>query len=412
MATIQAFQGIKVFDVVVIGGGAAGLMCALTAGQRGKKVLVLESTNKLGKKILMSGGGRCNFTNLDIQTNNFLSSNPHFFKSALKQYTQWDFISLVAKHGIDYHEKELGQLFCDDSAKQIVNLLKTECDEAGVHCLLSCDVGDVEYGKGYYLVKTNLGEFSCQSLVVATGGLSIPTLGGATGLGYQLAEQFDLPIVERLASLVPMTLTGRWHEISQALSGVALPVIASVNNQSFSSDMLFTHRGLSGPAILQLSNYWNLGETIIIDLLPQLDLQELTDRLLKTKKTSPNLLLKTYLGNFFPKSFIHVFLQDYCQSQKIHTDTDALQLFKHDELQRLAEHIKQWQIKPSGTEGYRTAEVTKGGVDVNRISSKTMEVTDQSGLFFVGEVLDVTGHLGGYNFQWAWSSGYVAGLHA
>lgn len=421
------------FDVIVLGGGAAGLMCAFTAANRGKKVLVLECSNKLGKKILMSGGGRCNFTNLDIQMDNFLSSNPHFFKSALKQYTQWDFIGLVAKHGIDYHEKELGQLFCDDSSKQIVNMLEKECADSGVECRLECEVRTVEREDAdeNFKLSSNQGVFECASLVVATGGLSIPTLGGATGFGYQLAEQFNLPVLERLASLVPMTLTGRWHELSQALSGVALPVVAEAANKSFASDMLFTHRGISGPAILQLSNYWRLGEDLNIDLLPTLSLEEFTSRLLKTKRSTPNLLLKTYLNNYFPKSFVQVFLDDYLQSSlqvkdslpakgspqpdekqsSNHKDTDALQLFKNDELKDIAKHFKQWAIKPSGTEGYRTAEVTLGGVDVDYLSSKTMEVNEHKGLFFIGETVDVTAHLGGYNFQWAWSSGYVAGMN-
>ena len=402
---------ITTYDVVVIGGGAAGLMCAITAGQRGKRVLVLESSNKLGKKILMSGGGRCNFTNLDIQSDNFLSSNPHFFKSALKQYTQWDFIALVAKHGIDYHEKELGQLFCDDSSKQIVEMLKAEIDEADVEYRLSSTIESVLYEDGVYTLLSNQDEITCQSLVVATGGLSIPSLGGATGLGYDLAEQFGLSLIERLASLVPMTLTGRWHELSNALSGVALPVVAAVASKSFAADMLFTHRGLSGPAILQLSNYWQLGEEITIDLLPRYDEQELFERLTKTKQKSPNLLLKTYLSNFFPKSFVQVFLQDYCQANTQFADNVVLQSLKYDDLQKLIQYLKHWRIKPSGTEGYRTAEVTKGGVNVNQISSKTMEVKHHPGLFFIGEVLDVTGHLGGYNFQWAWSSGYVAGMN-
>ena len=402
---------ITTYDVVVIGGGAAGLMCAITAGQRGKRVLVLESSNKLGKKILMSGGGRCNFTNLDIQSDNFLSSNPHFFKSALKQYTQWDFIALVAKHGIDYHEKELGQLFCDDSSKQIVEMLKVEIDEADVEYRLSSTIESVLYEDGVYTLLSNQDEITCQSLVVATGGLSIPSLGGATGLGYDLAEQFGLSLIERLASLVPMTLTGRRHELSNALSGVALPVVAAVASKSFAADMLFTHRGLSGPAILQLSNYWQLGEEITIDLLPRYDEQELFERLTKTKQKSPNLLLKTYLSNFFPKSFVQVFLQDYCQANTQFADNVVLQSLKYDDLQKLIQYLKHWRIKPSGTEGYRTAEVTKGGVNVNQISSKTMEVKHHPGLFFIGEVLDVTGHLGGYNFQWAWSSGYVAGMN-
>ena len=408
------------YDVIIIGGGAAGLMCAMTAGQRGKRVLLLECSNKLGKKILMSGGGRCNFTNLDIQMDCFLSSNPHFFKSALKQYTQWDFIAMVAKHGIAYHEKELGQLFCDKSAKQIVKMLKVECDEVGATCLLECDVSGIEtVSEGdqpqFTVSSANVkgkSEFACNSLVVATGGLSIPSLGGATGFGYAMAEQFGLPVIERLASLVPMTLTGRWHEMSKALSGVALPVVASVSSKSFVLDMLFTHRGLSGPAILQLSNYWRLGETIHIDLLPSFDQEELTNRMLKTKRSTPNLLLKTYLSNFFPKSFVQVFLEDFFSSNQTGNSTqEVLHRYKDDTLKVLAEQIKQWRIKPSGSEGYRTAEVTLGGVDVNYLSSKTMEVKQQAGLFFIGETVDVTGHLGGYNFQWAWSSGYVAGMN-
>jgi predicted Rossmann fold flavoprotein len=263
--------------------------------------------------------------------------------------------------------------------------------------------------------------------VIATGGLSIPTLGGATGFGYQLAEQFGLPVRERLASLVPMTLTGRWHDISNALSGVALPVVVSTvsaknagngSEQSFASDMLFTHRGISGPAILQLSNYWRSGEEISIDLLPSMSIENFIEKLFKTKKSTPNLLLKTYLGNYFPKSFVPVFLNDYFavqssgqNGQNTHKDTDALQLFKNEELQDIAQHFKCWVIKPSGTEGYRTAEVTLGGVDVDYLSSKTMEVAKQKGLFFIGETVDVTAHLGGYNFQWAWSSGYVAGMN-
>jgi len=406
------------FDVIVIGGGAAGLMCAITAGQRGRKVLVLECSNKIGKKILMSGGGRCNFTNLDIQMDCFLSTNPHFFKSALNQYTQWDFISLVSKHGIEYHEKELGQLFCDSSAKQIVAMLETECQKVGIQINLqenltelSIETDPIE-NHSSYVIKTDKARYRCNSVVVATGGLSIPTLGGATGLGYQLAEQFGLAVVERKASLVPMTVTGKLQDIVSSLSGVSLPVVASVPSKAFALDLLFTHRGISGPAILQLSNYWNEGEVIFIDFLPAQSLEELKGRLISAKNSSPNLLLKTYLSNFLPKAVSHAILQfkDFIPSNM---ELDLpMQSLKNDVLYELATTLKGWRLNPAGTEGYRTAEVTKGGVDVNSISSKTMEVKHQPGLFFVGEVLDVTAHLGGYNFQWAWSSGYVAGLHA
>ena len=252
----------------MLGGGAAGLMCALTAGQRGKRVLLLEVSNKLGKKILMSGGGRCNFTNLDVSADNFICSNPHFVKSALSQYSQWDFISMVAKHKIDYHEKTLGQLFCDDSAKQVVAMLFAECESAAVTIKLNCETHSVHYAEHYQL-STNQGSFSASSLVVATGGLSIPTLGGATGLGYRLGEQFGLALVPRRASLVPFTLSGKWHDLSNRLSGISLQVSASVSAKSFTEAMLFTHRGLSGPVMLQLSNYWQLGEEIEIDLCPQ-----------------------------------------------------------------------------------------------------------------------------------------------
>lgn len=398
------------FDLVVLGGGAAGLMCALTAGQKGLRVLVIEVSNKLGKKILMSGGGRCNFTNLEVHADHFICSNPHFVKSALAQYTNWDFISLVSKHEVSYHEKEDGQLFCDNSAKDILALLKKECDRVEVTFQLSCEplkvkrsVDESEPGaeSSCFTIETNKGDFSSSSLVVATGGLSIPTLGGATGFGYTLAQQFGLQVLATRASLVPFTLSGKWQEFSSALSGVSLPVDVSVVSKSFRQGMLFTHRGLSGPAVLQLSNYWQLGETINIDLLPS---QSIADLLLKAKIETPNLTPSQVLNSYLPTSLVK-------HLQVLWWQEKPLQTYKVSELEQLAVQFHDWQLKPSGTEGYRTAEVTQGGIDVSQISSKTMQVKHVPGLYFIGEVLDVTGHLGGYNFQWAWSSGYVAGMN-
>jgi len=392
------------FDVLILGGGAAGLMAALTAGQRGKRVAVLEISNKLGKKILMSGGGRCNFTNLDVEANNFICDNPHFVKSALAQYSQWDFISLVAKHNVAYHEKDHGQLFCDKTSKDILKILVDECQLVSVDLRLNCDVIKVREDNGY-LVTTNQGVFKTNSLIIATGGLSIPSLGGATGLGYHLAEQFGLKLHPTEASLVPMTLSGKWQALSTALSGVSLPVVVSVPCKGFVESMLFTHRGLSGPAILQLSNYWNIGDPMTIDLLPS---ENAADLFLQRKKTNPKSMLSGILNNVLPKSLVTE-LQARWWPEYI---TSTLHEMKNEELQRIGERFNNWQLRPSGTEGYRTAEVTRGGVCVDAISSKTMAVKDQANLFFIGEVLDVTGHLGGFNFQWAWSSGYVAGLNA
>ena len=393
------------FDLIVLGGGAAGLMASLTAGQLGRRVLVLEASNKVGKKILMSGGGRCNFTNLEVEASHFLSSNPHFVKSALKQYTNWDFISLVATHGIEYHEKAHGQLFCDHSAKDILNMLLHECDRGNVEIRTKCEVAMVEHEEGAgvssFKVQTNEGQFSAPNLVVATGGLSIPSLGGATGFGYKLAEQFGLNVHKTEASLVPMTLAGKWHDFSAALSGVSVPVVAEVKSKGFVEKLLFTHRGLSGPAILQLSNYWQLGESIVVNLLPSVDLKE---ALFLVKNNTPKFTINNVLKGHLPKSLIDAM-------QVLWWKDEPLQNFKYTELETIAEKIHRWQFTPSGTEGYRTAEVTRGGVDVSQISSKTMEVNNTKGLFFVGEVLDVTGHLGGFNFQWAWSSGYVAGKY-
>lgn len=398
---------LKSYDVIVLGGGAAGLMCALTAGQQGCRVLVLEVSNKLGKKILMSGGGRCNFTNLEIGADHYLCENPHFVKSALSQYTQWDFIDLVESYEIPYHEKHSGQLFCDNSAKDILQMLINECAQHQIQFNLNCTlaVEKLRMQPNSFSVSTNQGDFCSHCLVVATGGLSIPTLGGATGLGYQLAKQAGLSVSKTEASLVPLTLSGKWHEFAKALSGVSIPVIASVlePEKGFSENMLFTHRGLSGPAILQLSNYWHSGSAIMVDLLPGITIFE---RLLAQKAQAHPQTLSTALAQHWPKSLVNAFIALEWSDIK----SRPLQEIKSSELKRIAEQLHQWQITPSGTEGYRTAEVTRGGVKVDLISSKTLEVKSAPGLFMIGEVLDVTGHLGGYNFQWAWSSGYVAGM--
>ena len=378
-------------------------MCALTAGNRGKRVLVLEINNKLGKKILMSGGGRCNFTNMDVESDNFICNNPHFVKSALNQYTQWDFISMVNAHGIAYHEKYQGQLFCDNSAKDILQMLVDQCRSAGVKILLNCEVCYVSQNSPFELQST-AGVLLTDNLVVATGGLSIPTLGGATGFGYRIAKQFDLMVNATQASLVPFTLTGKWQDFGRALSGVSVPVEVSVNAVSFTDNLLFTHRGISGPAILQLSNYWQSGETICINLLPAVDLRK---EFVRAKQNHPNARISPLLLSHLPKSLVQALYGELWQ--KGEGLEQNLQQYKDCELQCVAMQINNWQLLPSGTEGYRTAEVTQGGVDVASISSKTMRHLDVQGLYFIGEVLDVTGQLGGYNFQWAWSSGFVAG---
>ena len=393
----------KHFDVIILGGGAAGLMCALQAGGRGKTVLVLEVSNKLGKKILMSGGGRCNFTNLDVSAEHFICSNPHFVKSALSQYSQWDFISMVDQHAIAYHEKSHGQLFCDVSAKQILKMLVDECEAVNVQFGLESQARDVVAVGDGYKMTVNGSTLSCNSLVIASGGLSIPTLGGATGQGYYIAEQFGLTLNPREASLVPFTLSGKWHEFSSGLSGVSVPVSVSTAGKKFSEQLLFTHRGLSGPAILQISNYWNLGKQISIDLLPTIDAQR---AVLAHKAEHPQSTLTAWLTQLIPASLAQALSDEWWpdSAQK------SLQEWKDKELTLVAAQLNKWVITPSGTEGYRTAEVTRGGVGVGAISSQTMQVEGLPGLYFIGEVLDVTGHLGGYNFQWAWSSGFVAGL--
>ena len=388
-------------DCIVIGGGAAGLFCALTAGQRGRKVLVLDSSNKVGKKILMSGGGRCNFTNLHIDPENYISSNPHFVKSALSSYTQWDFIALVEKHGIAYHEKTLGQLFCDKSSKQILEMLLTECEEVGVEILTHCQITSVEQLSDGYSLQTSLGEFACHSLVVATGGLSIPTMG-ATGFGYELAEQFGLDVLDRSAALVPFTFSDQWKSLCERLAGLSTDVVMASSGQSFREGLLFTHRGLSGPVSLQVSSYWLPGQPITINLMPECDASEY---LLDAKSDHGKSLVRTVLTQLLPKTLVNeleALLWSSYQTTPLAEIPDAV-------LRKIGSSLSAWTLKPSGTEGYRTAEVTLRGIDTRHISSKTMECLAHRGLYFIGEVVDVTGHLGGYNFQWAWSSGYAAG---
>ena len=386
------------FDVVIIGAGAAGLMCAATAANRGKKVLILDHAKRPGKKILISGGGRCNFTNYYIEPEKYLCKNPHFVKSALSQYTQWDFIALVDKYGIKYHEKTLGQLFCDDSAKDIVNLLMAECQQAKVEFSFETEVASVKQQDGF-IVKTNKGEFCSDSLVVASGGLSMPKLG-ASPFAYKIAEQFGLDVLPTRAGLVPFTLPPELKTHLAEVSGVSMPVTITANDTTFAEDMLVTHRGLSGPAVLQISSYWQAGDEISIDLLPG---TEFSDLLTTAIEQQPNVSLKNFLSTLFAKRFAEKFIE------LIQFKNSPIKQLNHKQQQALTKHIHSWIIKPSGTEGYRTAEVTLGGIDTDQLSSKTMEVKNIKGLYFIGEAMDVTGWLGGYNFQWAWSSGWVAG---
>ncbi|MBD8733105.1 MULTISPECIES: aminoacetone oxidase family FAD-binding enzyme [unclassified Pseudomonas] len=383
--------------VIIIGAGAAGLMCALSAAQRGREVLLIDHANKPGKKILMSGGGRCNFTNMYTEPANFLSQNPHFCKSALARYTQWDFIAMVAKHGVLYHEKKLGQLFCDNKSSDILGLLLDECESAGVELRMDTSVQSIEKTADGYRLQTSLGLLACQSLVVATGGLSIPTLG-ATGFGYQIARQFGHSVLPTRAGLVPFTITDQLKDICTELSGTSVDCVASCNDQAFRENLLFTHRGLSGPAILQISSFWQPGDTVEINLLPDHDALAW---LQQQQAERPNSELKTLLGEVFTKKMANLLAEHWFVSKPMKQYTPA-------ELQTVANTLGAWQLVPAGTEGYRTAEVTLGGVDTREVSSKTLESLKSPGLYFIGEVLDVSGHLGGFNFQWAWASGYAA----
>ena len=391
------------FDALVIGGGAAGLMCAIAAGRRGKRVLVVEHANRVGKKILMSGGGRCNFTNTGTTPGNFLSANPHFCKSALARYTPWDFIAMVERHGIAYHEKELGQLFCDESSKQIVRMLLDECATAGVRVETNCNVERVQHGDGaasigMFHLHTTRGTFNAPALVVASGGLSIPSMG-ASGFGYELARQFGHTVLPTRAALVPLTLSGKHQERLADLSGVAFPIEARCNGASFSNFMLITHRGISGPAILQISSFWQSGEDLRLDLLPGVDALATLQQL---QAERPGAELKTVLGELLPKRFA----QRLCE---VWLPSKPMKQYNAPQLRDLAAQLASWPLTASGTEGYRTAEVTLGGVDTDELSSSTMQSRRVPGLYFIGEVVDVTGWLGGYNFQWAWASGYAAG---
>jgi len=395
----------QVWDVIILGAGAAGLMCALVAGKRGKRVLVLEKSNKVGKKILMSGGGRCNFTNLYAEPDNFLSTNPHFCKSALSRYTQWDFIELVNRHQIPYHEKTLGQLFCDNSSKDILNALLNECEAANVTIETLTNIDTVEK-KSYFKLTGSIDKnpvtLKCSALVVATGGLSIPSLGGSD-FGYQIAKQFDHLVFPLRAGLVPFTFTDGFKILSEKLSGSSVPASVTADDQTFNENILFSHRGLSGPAILQISSYWHEGKTISIDILPSLDaLQYLQDE----KQNQPKLLLRNILSQQLPRKLVLELEQLWWPNEKEKPIAQMNDLF----LNAIAKNLNGWQLKPAGTEGYRTAEVTLGGIDTNELSSKTMMSNKIDQLYFIGEVIDVTGHLGGFNFQWAWSSGYAAGI--
>ena len=386
-------------DVLIIGASAAGLMCAIEAGKRGRKVIVLDHANKAGKKILMSGGGRCNFTNLDIDPDKYISHNPHFCKSAFSRFTQWDFIAMVERHHIAYHEKHLGQLFCDDSSRQILDMLLAECADARVDIRLDTGVGSIRHDSdGGFFIETMKGSFQAASLVIASGGLSIPKMC-ASPLGYRIAEQFGLNIWPTSAGLVPFTLQPDDKQRLAPLSGVSVDSIVSNERIRFRENILFTHRGLSGPAILQISSYWSPGEAVSINLLPEVDLVEL----LNSKRVdSPNTRLKTVLSAILPRKLLPVFIRPSGLDK-------PLQELSQQQMQQIAGQLQRWEVRPNGTEGYRTAEVTLGGVDCDELSSRTMESQRVKGLYFIGEVVDVTGWLGGYNFQWAWSSGWCAG---
>ena len=386
----------ETFDTIVIGAGAAGLMCALTAGQRGLKVLLLDHLDKAGAKILISGGGRCNFTNLYCEPDRFISANPHFHKSALDRYTQHDFIALIGRHRIAYHEKTLGQLFCDGSARAVVAMLLAECAAGGVDVRLGHRVTDISRADAFSL-ETDKGGFTARSLVLATGGLSIPKMG-ATGFTYDVARRFGLRVTKTLPGLVPLTASPQALGVGEVLSGISLDAIASCGPQSFRENILFTHRGLSGPAILQISSYWRQGEAIALDLLPEIDAETL---LKERKRTRPKAEPKTVLAELFPARLAQALADALPQKTMANIPDRTLNAF--------AARLKRWEVTPTGSEGYAKAEVTVGGIDTRDLSSKTMEARQVPGLYGIGEAVDVTGWLGGYNFQWAWASGWCAG---
>lgn len=386
-------------DVLIIGASASGLICAIEAGKRRRKVIVLDHANKAGKKILISGGGHCNFTNNNVDADNYISHNPHFCKSALSRFNQWDFIAMINDYQIPHHEREHGQLFCDNSAKDILNMLLSECEKAGVEIRLNCEIEKLEKADDdTFLIDASPEIFQATSLVIATGGLSIPRMG-ASPFGYKVAEQFRHHIWPTSAGLVPFTLQPHDKAMLAGLSGIAVDSIVSNERIQFRENILFTHRGLSGPVILQISSYWQAGQTLNINLLPELDV---VDFLTVQKSTQPKIKLKTVLAKALPKRLLLALLGPEVVNS-------SLQDISHSRISEIAQQLQDWKIKPNGTEGYRTAEVTLGGIDCNELSSRTMESRKVSGLYFVGEVVDVTGWLGGYNLQWAWSSGWSAG---
>ncbi|MFO9579082.1 NAD(P)/FAD-dependent oxidoreductase [Legionella pneumophila serogroup 1] len=386
-------------DVLIIGAGAAGLMCAIEASKRKRKVFVLDHANKAGKKILMSGGGRCNFTNYYIEPNKYFSHNPHFFKSALSRYTQWDFIELVNKHKIAFHEKTLGQLFCDNKSKDIVDMLLKECEQYGATIYLNTVIEQIQKTNDYsFKISTTKGRFHCHSVVIATGGPSIPTMG-ASPFAYKIAEQFNIKVWPTRAGLVPFTLDVLEKDRLSVLSGIGVDSLVNNERNQFREHILFTHRGLSGPAILQLSSYWYPGEKICINLLPE---HNLLESLKTARAEAPHKQLNSVLSIYLPKRVVEVFIPQKLGEKKLADSSNK-------DLETISHLLQNWVVKPNGTEGYRTAEVTIGGVDCHAISSKTMEANNVPGLYFIGEALDVTGWLGGYNFQWAWSSGWAAG---
>ena len=391
---------IEKFDVVIIGAGAAGMMCAIEAGKRGRKVLLVDHAKKIGEKIRISGGGRCNFTNINSNPNKFISSNPNFCISALKQYTQNDFIGLINKHHIKFHEKKLGQLFCDESSKQIIDMLLHECKISNVILKNETPVLAVSKIDDKYHIKSEAGEYLCESLVIATGGLSIPKIG-ATDFGYKIAKQFHINVIEQEPGLVPLTFQDLLLNKCKNLAGLSLEAVVSFQKKSFEEGMLFTHRGLSGPSILQISSYWKLGKDIQINLAPTKDIHMLLE---ERKLSNPKQDVTSIISEFIPKRLALSLCEDLKVSGRIADLSKKI-------IGIVSKSINQWAINPIGTEGYRTAEVTLGGVDTKELSSKTMMSNNNEGLYFIGEVVDVTGHLGGYNFQWAWSSGYVSGQH-
>ena len=389
------------FDVIIVGAGAAGMMSAIEAGKRGRKVLLVDHYKKIGEKIRISGGGRCNFTNINTNPNKFLSQNPKFVKSALSQYTQNDFINLINKYEIKFHEKKLGQLFCDHSAQQIVEMLLKECELANVTILKEFVIKEIDKENNQYNVSTDTEKFSSESLIIATGGLSVPKIG-ATSFGYEIAKKFDHDIIETLPALVPLTFNEKILEMCKELTGLSVEAIVSFNKTLFQEGMLFTHRGLSGPSILQISSYWKQGDNIKVNLSPKLNVYQLLE---EKRKLNPKFDILNIVSEILPKRLAQII----CSKNEVGGNISEL---SNKILKQLSENIINWLINPTGSEGYRTAEVTLGGVNTKELSSKTMMSNKHKNLFFIGEVVDVTGHLGGYNFQWAWSSGYVAGQYA